>query len=76
MKDPSLGERSIGILPGQYFDKETNLHYNYNREYDPSTGRYVESDLIGLRGGPMTCPLQPYQRALEKPEVCKVIPSR
>jgi RHS repeat-associated protein len=38
-------------LPGQYFDKETNLFYNYFRDYDPSIGRYVESDPIGLRGG-------------------------
>ena len=27
-------------LPGQYFDRETNLHYNYFRDYDPSIGRY------------------------------------
>jgi RHS repeat-associated protein len=38
-------------LPGQYFDKETNFHYNYYRDYDPSIGRYVESDPIGLTGG-------------------------
>ena len=38
-------------FPGQFFDKETNLHYNYYRDYDPVTGRYVESDLVGLAGG-------------------------
>ena len=39
---------------GQYFDRETNLHYNYFRDYDPLIGRYVESDPIGLVGGPNT----------------------
>lgn len=38
-------------FPGQYYDVETNLHYNYFRDYDPSSGRYVESDPIGLDGG-------------------------
>lgn len=37
--------------PGQYFDAETALSYNYFRDYDPQVGRYVESDPIGLMGG-------------------------
>jgi RHS repeat-associated protein len=38
-------------FPGQKRDRETGKHYNYFRDYDPSVGRYFESDPIGLRGG-------------------------
>jgi RHS repeat-associated protein len=37
-------------FPGQYYDAETGLNYNYFRDYNPVIGRYVESDPIGLRG--------------------------
>ncbi len=38
--------------PGQYYDSETGLHYNYFRYYDPKIGRYITADPIGLRAGP------------------------
>lgn len=38
-------------LPGQYYDAETGLHYNLARHYDPTVGRYIESDPIGLASG-------------------------
>jgi len=38
-------------FPGQLFDRETNTHYNYFRDYDPQMGRYVESDPLGLIAG-------------------------
>jgi RHS repeat-associated protein len=54
---PTAGATSIPEVtfnlryPGQYFDKETKLHYNYFRTYAPSTGRYTQGDPIGLDGG-------------------------
>ncbi|GHE30767.1 type IV secretion protein Rhs [Vulcaniibacterium thermophilum] len=41
-------------FPGQRYDSASGLNYNYFRDYEPATGRYVQSDPIGLEGGPST----------------------
>jgi RHS repeat-associated protein len=51
-------------FPGQFYDQNAKLHYNYYRDYDPNTGRYIESDPIGLNGG-----INTYAYALNNPAV-------
>ncbi|MEM0955790.1 MAG: RHS repeat-associated core domain-containing protein, partial [Pseudomonadota bacterium] len=38
-------------FPGQIYDEETAYYYNYFRVYDPTLGRYIQSDPVGLLGG-------------------------
>lgn len=38
-------------FPGQYYDEEAGTHYNYFRDYNPNTGRYIQKDPIGLNAG-------------------------
>lgn len=54
---PSQNPSGLGVVtinlrfPGQYYDQETGLHYNWQRYYDPGSGQYMQPDRIGLAGG-------------------------
>ena len=57
-EDPD-GDATLTTLnprfPGQYYDRETNLQYNDQRDgFDPGTGRYTQTDPLGLYGGDLS----------------------
>ena len=51
-------------LTGQYFDAETGLHQNWNRDYAPGIGRYIQVDPLGIFWG-----MNVYQYAYGNPMV-------
>ena len=44
----STGTPPTTRFPGQWFQSESGLHQNWMRDYDPTTGRYVEADPLGV----------------------------
>ncbi|MCX4867443.1 polymorphic toxin type 30 domain-containing protein [Streptomyces sp. NBC_00257] len=46
--DPRRHGVHAAPLPGQYFDRESELHYNFFRYYDPESARYLTPDPLGL----------------------------
>lgn len=49
---PADGRTIPFSFPGQYHDDETDLHYNFQRHYDPIVGRYASHDPLRLAAGP------------------------
>ncbi|NOT71746.1 MAG: RHS repeat-associated core domain-containing protein [Hyphomicrobium sp.] len=49
---PLAGQTLNTRFPGQWFQLESGLHYNWHRHYDPSLGRYTQPDPLGFVDGP------------------------
>ncbi|WP_428241672.1 RHS repeat domain-containing protein, partial [Gynuella sp.] len=61
-EEVATGITNLKSFPGQMRDLETGYSDSWNRMYDPSIGRYVQSDPIGLQGG-----INTYGYALQNP---------
>lgn len=51
VREPYYIEEQNLRFQGQYLDRETGLHFNTFRFYDPDVGRFTTPDPIGLLGG-------------------------
>jgi len=49
--DTSTGTPITLRFPGQWFQSDSGLHQNWMRDYDPTTGRYIQADPLGLVDG-------------------------
>jgi RHS repeat-associated protein len=47
----TTGAPPTNRFPGQWFQSESGLHQNWMRDYDPTTGRYLQPDPLGLIDG-------------------------
>jgi RHS repeat-associated protein len=47
----TTGSPITARFPGQWFQSESGLHQNWMRDYDPTTGRYLQADPLGLIDG-------------------------
>ena len=48
-----IGSAALDLrFPGQWFQLEAGLAYNWNRHYDPTLGRYIQPDPMGFVDGP------------------------
>ena len=51
VREPDYIEEQNLRFQGQYLDRETGLHFNTFRFYDPEVGRFTTPDPVGLAGG-------------------------
>ena len=79
----STGAPPSARFPGQWFQSESGLHQNWMRDYDPTTGRYLQADPLGLvdgaivygyvRQSPMRL-VDPKGEAAQAAAICAVVP--